>query len=285
VTDSYEHHTIKTNDIHLHVVQAGPQDGPLVILLHGFPDFWYGWHDQIDFLVEHGYRVWIPDQRGYNLSDKPQGIMPYHRDELAKDIIGLIDAAGREKAFVVGHDWGASVAWWLANKYPERVAKLGILNVPHHVAYFDILRKNLRQLAKSWYAFFFQIPRLPEALMRRDNYQPMIDNIRKSGRDDTFSDTDFEQYRQAWSKPGALTAMVNWYRAALRTQMPADPRIHVPTLIIWGKDDFALVPELAERSAGYCDEARIIYIENASHWVQHDAADRVNALLDEFFRA
>ena len=120
---TYDHHDVNTNGIRLHVVQAGPQNGPLVILLHGFPEFWYGWRHQISYLANAGYRVWVPDQRGYNLSDKPKGIAAYNLDHLANDIIGLIDAAGQQKVFLVGHDWGAAVTWWVANKYPERLER------------------------------------------------------------------------------------------------------------------------------------------------------------------
>ena len=127
----YDHALIKSNGVNLHVVQAGPEDGPLVILLHGFPEFWYGWRKQIDLLAEQGYRVWAPDQRGYNISEKPNGIGAYTLDKLSADVIGLIDAAGRETAILVGHDWGAGVAWWMACKFPQRLSKLVIMNVPH----------------------------------------------------------------------------------------------------------------------------------------------------------
>ena len=153
---NYEY--IETNGIRLHVAQAGSDDKPLVILLHGFPEFSYGWRKQIPYLVEAGYRVWAPDQRGYNLSDKPEGLAAYSIDELAADVIGLIDAAGEKKVFLVGHDWGAAVAWWVAAKYPERLKKLITLNVPHHSVMRKTLRSNFSQLRKSWYIGFFQIP-------------------------------------------------------------------------------------------------------------------------------
>ena len=159
---------IATNGVRLYVAQAGPNEGPLVILLHGFPEFSYGWKRQIPYLASAGYRVWTPDQRGYNLSDKPNGIAAYALDELATDVIGLIDAAGQKQVFLVGHDWGAAVAWWVASKYPDRLAKLVVMNVPHWVVIQKHLRRNLAQLRKSWYIFFFQIPWLPEILARRN---------------------------------------------------------------------------------------------------------------------
>ena len=152
-----EHQQISVNGINLHVVQDGPRAGQLVILLHGFPEFWYGWRRQIPYLAAAGYRVWVPDQRGYNLSDKPDGIAAYTLDELAADVIGLIDAAGHERAFVVGHDWGAAVAWWVAAKYPERVARIVVINVPHLSVMKAQVRRSFTQMRKSWFVLFFQL--------------------------------------------------------------------------------------------------------------------------------
>lgn len=152
-----EHRMIDlSSGVALHVAQAGPQDGPVVILLHGFPEFWYGWREQILALAAAGFRVWAPDQRGYNLSEKPRGVRNYRLDALARDIVGLMDAAGVERACVVGHDWGAAVAWWLGINYPNRLAKLAILNVPHPAVFLPFLRSHPGQMLKSWYMLFFQ---------------------------------------------------------------------------------------------------------------------------------
>ena len=169
--DNWTHAFVKTNDITLHVVQAGPEDGPLLILLHGFPEFWRGWRQQIPFFAAAGYRVWVPDQRGYNLSDKPRGLDAYDLNELAADVVGLIDAAGRDKAYLVGHDWGANVAWWVGIHYPERLHKLGILNVPHPVIMRQNLQENPSQLRKSWYMFFFQLPAVPEVTIQAADWR------------------------------------------------------------------------------------------------------------------
>jgi pimeloyl-ACP methyl ester carboxylesterase len=195
-----EHHYIETNGIRLHVVQAGPKSGPLVILLHGFPEFWYGWRHQIAYLAAAGYRIWLPDQRGYNLSDKPKGIGAYNLDRLADDVIGLIDAAGQQKALLVGHDWGAAVAWWVANKCPERLERLVVLNVPHHAVMQSALQGNFSQMRKSWYFLFFQLPWLPEAIISRKNWLVVRKVLQISSHPGTFSESDFEQYRQAWSQ-------------------------------------------------------------------------------------
>ncbi|MEK6194965.1 MAG: alpha/beta hydrolase, partial [Deltaproteobacteria bacterium] len=249
---------IETNGIRLNVVQDGPQDGPLVILLHGFPEFSYGWKQQIPFLESHGYRVWAPDQRGYNLSDKPAGIAAYSLDELAADVIGLIDAAGQEQAFVVGHDWGAVVAWWLAAKYPHRLSKLVTINVPHGAVMRKNLFGNFAQMRKSWYMFFFQIPWLPEYLAKRQDWKLVLESLTKTSRPGTFNDSDLQQYRQAWSQPKAYRSMLNWYRAMIQNppKPPAISRITVPTLLIWGAKDKFLGREMAQPSIDRCDDGR-----------------------------
>jgi pimeloyl-ACP methyl ester carboxylesterase len=273
-----------TNGVNLHVVMAGPQDGPLVILLHGFPEFWYGWRQQIPALAAAGYTVWAPDQRGYNRSDKPAGVASYAIDTLARDVVGLIEASGREQVYLVGHDWGAAVAWWVAGKYPERVKKLAILNVPHPAVMRRAVLEDAEQRKRSWYIFFFQLPWLPEQSLRQENFANLIRSLKGSGRRGTFTDDDLAAYRQAWSQPGALTAMLNWYRAAVRNQGQAVDvgRIAVPALMIWGAQDVALGRTLAQPSIDLCDDGRLVFLEEASHWVQHEEPAAVNRLLLEF---
>jgi pimeloyl-ACP methyl ester carboxylesterase len=275
---------IETNGIRLHVLQDGPKDGPLVILLHGFPEFSYGWRHQIPFLASAGYQVWAPDQRGYNLSDKPDGIASYSIHELAADVVGLIDASGRKQVFLIGHDWGAAVAWSVANKYPERLLKMVILNVPHPSVMIKFLRRSFAQLRKSWYMFFFQLPWLPENLSRFRNWNAITKVLTKSSRPGTFSQTDLEMYRQAWAQPKAFRSMINWYRSMLQKppEPPVSPRITVPTLLIWGAQDQALGREMAQPSIDLCDDGRLIFIEEATHWVQHEEAERVNQLIHAF---
>jgi len=280
-----EHHTVATNGIHLHVVQAGPTDGPLVILLHGFPEFWYGWRRQIADLAARGFRVWAPDQRGYNLSDRPKAIGAYRADILVEDIVGLIDAAGREKAYVAGHDWGAMITWLLALKHPDRLHRAAMLNVPHPVVMQQHLFSSFGQLRKSWYIFFFQLPWLPETSIRRDDWAFGARSLRGSSHKDTFTDADLVEYRRAWSQPGAITGMINWYRAFARRPPPklADKQVHIPTLIIWGAQDRFLDAVMAPASVNYCEQGRLVLIPDATHWVQHEAPERVSELLAEHF--
>jgi epoxide hydrolase 4 len=275
---------METNGVRLHVVAAGPADGPLVVLLHGFPDFWYGWRKQIGPLAAAGYRVLAPDQRGYNRSDKPPGIRAYVATLLAEDIAGLITAAGRERAALVGHDWGAGVAWGLTLLHPERVARLTVLNVGHPAVMEDHLRHDPAQQRRSWYILAFQLPRLPEAVFLAGGARSSAAALRASARPGAFSAADMARYRRAWLRPGAMTAMINWYRAVVRATppRPADQRVHIPTLIIWGAQDPYLVRALAPESAGWCDDARVEMIEEATHWVHTEEPERVNRLLLDF---
>ena len=272
---------VEADGVRLHVVEAGPDDGPLVLLLHGFPEFWYGWRHQIPALARAGYRVWAPDQRGYNSSDAPRDVGAYDIDRLADDVEVLLDAAGAERAAVVGHDWGAVVAWWLALRSPERVGRLAILNVPHPLAYKRFLPRSPRQMLKSWYVGVFQLPGLPEVGLRQLGARA----LRLSSAPGTFSDADLARYRAAWSRPGRAHGMISWYRALARRLGSVefdDPTVRAPTLIVWGADDAFLDRRLAARSAAYCPDVRLHELAGVSHWVQHEAAETVNRLLLSF---
>ena len=233
-------------------------------------------------LAAAGFHVVAPDQRGYNLSEKPAGAGSYRVNLLSDDVVGLIDALGYEKAVLVGHDWGAGVAWWLAGAHPERLEKLVILNVPHGRVMAEHLRRSLSQLMKSWYIFAFQLPWFPEQMARVRNWNAAAAALLRTSRPGTFTPADLEAYRQAWSQPGAMTAMINWYRALFRQPPPAqEPRIRVPALVIWGVMDAFLGREMAPASIALCDQGHLEYLET-SHWVQHEAPDRVNALIASF---
>lgn len=282
-------HFIPTNGINLHVQTDGPTDGPSVVLLHGFPEFHYGWRRQIPALVDAGFRVIVPDQRGYNLSDKPKGVAAYDVDILVRDVIGLFDHFGIQKAKLVGHDWGAVVAWALAIQRPERLEKLAILNVPHPDVMTRFILGNLNQRKKSLYIFFFQLP-FAEMILRRNNFHLLERAL--VGRRGSFTPENIIEYKKAWSQPGALTAMLNWYRSIVRkslrgarnpNKVQARP-VNVPTLMLWGKHDVALSHEMAQPSIEACEHGELILLEKATHWVQHDAADEVNQKLIEFLR-
>jgi epoxide hydrolase 4 len=278
------HEFIDVGEITLHTVLAGPQDGPLVILLHGFPEFWYGWRNQILPLAQAGYRVAAPDQRGYNLSEKPRELSAYRLDRLAGDVVGLMRALGREKAILVGHDWGGVVAWTAAVLYPQHVARLVALNAPYQMVAPRVFWRNPAQLRMSAYILFFQIPLFAEAILRNNHWEPLAQTLHHTSRQGIFSDAMIEQYRQAWWRPGAMTGMLNWYRALLRRPLPLPrrPRISVPTLILWGARDTALSRPMAQLSAALCEHVRLVFFDDASHWVQHEKWEVVNELLVEF---
>jgi epoxide hydrolase 4 len=275
-------------DVRLHYVEAGA--GPLVVLLHGFPEFWYGWRWQIPALAGAGFRVVAPDMRGYNLSSRPEGVAAYAPAKLAGDVRDLIAERGESRAFVAGHDWGAAVAWLTAIRHPEAVERLAILNVPHPRRMLEALRRPGRQLLRSWYMFFFQLPRLPERLLAAGDWRGLRQPF-KEARPGAFTPADIERYKQAWSRPGAATAMLNYYRASLRRPPGGAtgrslPPVQAPTLIIWGERDRHLGAELAEpRATDVLALDRVVRLPNASHWVQHDEPDRVSELLIDFFGA
>jgi len=268
------------NGIDLHVVAAGEESAPLVVLLHGFPEFWYGWRRVIGPLVEAGYRVLVPDQRGYNRSEKPDGVGSYRLAELTRDAVALIGTEDRERAAIVGHDWGGVVAWAVAARHPEVVDRLTVVNAPHPTAYRRQLLSNPEQLRRSWYALAFQLPWLPERVARYDGYRVLERALRGTAAPGTFRDDELARYRRAWDRKGALTGMLNWYRAAARypPRIPTD-RIEPPTLVVWGADDAALVPSLAVDSAMLCSDGRLELLSETSHWVPHEAPARLTEEL------
>ena len=281
----YESGYIRTNGIRLHVVSAGPTDGKPVMLLHGFPEFWYGWRRQIPALAQAGFRVIVPDQRGYNLSDVPKGVKAYALPQLGADVLGLLDHFGIDKVNLVGHDWGALVAWGVALAFPERVERLGILNVPHPLAMLRLLSRSPRQWLKSWYVGYFQIPGLADRQLAWNHFALVAKSMTGSAASQTFSPADMDAYRQAWATSGGLSGMLNWYRALVRYRpaFPAQVRLRMPVLIQWGRRDAFLSPRLATDSLALCDDGRLVFYEQASHWVQHEAASAVNRQLIEFF--
>lgn len=274
---------LATNGISLHVVAAGPSDKPLVILLHGFPEYSLGWRWQIGPLADAGLHVVAPDQRGYALSDKPANIAAYSIEQLAADVLGLADALGRRRFAVVGHDWGAAIAWHLAARHPDRIERAAMLNAPHPAVLRDYARSHASQMAKSWYMGLFQLPWLPEAILRAGEFAALAGTMRRTSRPETFSHAELGRYRDVWAQPGALTGMLNWYRALRGYAMNiATPCVSVPVRVIWGDHDAFLSTGLAEASAALCAHAEVFHLPNATHWVQHEEATAVNRLLIEF---
>ncbi len=277
----------RVNGIRLHWVEQG--EGPLVILLHGFPEFWYAWRHQVPALAAAGFRAVAPDLRGYNFSDTPRGVSAYRIETLLADLEGLIDQLGggaNAKAHVVGHDWGGVLAWFAPLFHPERLLSLTLLNAPHPLAFRRELRTNPAQRRKSSYVFFFQLPWLPERRIRAGNFAVLERMLRRDPvSPGAFTDEDIRLYKEALARPGALTAAVNYYRAAFRfpprvrgRTWPEDLR----TLLVWGERDRYLGPGLLEGLDRWVPRLTVERIADASHWVQADAPQRVNELLIRF---
>ncbi len=285
--EEWKHAFVNVNGIRMHYVTQGK--GRLLLLLHGFPDFWYVWKFQIPELDKY-FRVVAPDLRGYNETDKPEGVDKYSLDLLVEDIRGLVNALGEKQAIIVGHDWGGIIAWSLAAFNPETTEKLVILNAPHPHAYATRTKNSFRQLQKSWYVFFFQIADIPEQVLSKNDYFFLKNMLRLSfTRNDVLAEEDLKSYVEAWSKPGALTAAINYYRAnsnptiLFSDRTIAFPKIKSPTLVIWGEQDVALSKDLIVGTEELVDAFYSIrYLRNSGHWVQLEEPNLVNKHILEF---
>lgn len=281
---AFRHHTADLGEVQLHYVEAGPAEGPVVVLLHGFPEFWWSWHAQMEALAAAGYRVIAPDQRGYNLSSKPPRVRDYRIDKLVGDVRELVDVLGVERFTLVGHDWGGMVAWMFANDHGDRLERLVICDVPHPLRMAQGLR-TLRQLRKSWYILWFQVPGMAERAIAAQDFAAVEKvMVRDRVRPERWPDDFGRRYRDAMGQPGAIRSAIHWYRAAFRDQGAIVRRlrpIEVPVLVVWGSEDRYLGLELAAPPPHLVPDARTVVLQ-ASHWVQHDAAPELNALLLDF---
>ena len=273
------------SEVRLHYVEAG--SGPLVVLLHGFPDFWYSWRNQIEALAEAGLRVVAADMRGYNLSDKPDGVDAYSIERLTNDVAELVEHLGAERAHVVGHDWGGIVAWFFAMDHPNVLDRLAILNVPHPGRFID-MAKSPAQALRSWYVAFFQVPLLPEAVLSAADFSALRRAFRtEPNAEDAFDDEDIEAYVYAASRSNNLRGPINFYRALSRRN-PLDLRkenrrtIDHEVLVLWGERDAALGKDFADPEPGLVPNARVVRFPDAGHWVHVEQPTDVNRELIEF---
>jgi len=273
-----ERFDVQAGDVRLNCMAMGPRDGPLVLFLHGFPEHAGTWRRQLPALAQAGFRAVAPDMRGYGASEKPRRVRDYRMELLAADVANLVTALGRERADVVGHDWGAAVAWGAAMWHPARVRRLAILNVPHPARMLRGLR-TLRQLRKSWYIFFFQLPALPEKFVSDKSLEVLFRYT--TARRGEYSESDIAEVKDAlrWR-----TGPINYYRAAVRHRAARWQRIDAPTLVIWGERDRWLGRELAEPDAKWVPDCRVERLPQATHWVHADEPERVNELLLQFLR-
>ena len=288
-----DHGYAQLDNVRLHYAECGRSNDELVLLLHGFPEFWYSWRHQLPVLG-HKFHVVAPDLRGYNLSDKPSRVEDYRIDVLVEDVVGLVKYFGAAKAAIVGHDWGAGIAWAVALIHPERVSKVAAMQVPPAAAWRANM--SLQQLLRSWYMFFFQLPRIAEWAISRKGFNSIDrtfrDNVVTQG---SFSDTDIERYKEAIRQPGALTGGINYYRANVRrlffsghsdNDAVVSGRVAVPSLFIFGERDFAIIPKTARGVERYVSGPyREVRIPASGHWIQNEAVDEVNSVLIDFLEA
>jgi len=278
---------IKVNNITLNVATCGNKNGELLIFLHGVPETGrLGWYHQLNYFCNKGYFVLAPDNRGFNTSYKAPCRTGYSTDKTANDIVGLIKYFDRSNAYIVSHDFGGAVGWWLGIFYPQYVKKLVVLNCPHPVAFRNHLQSSLTQLRKSWYIFFFQLPFFPEYYLSKNNYQTFANALIKTVPKG-FTKRQIQSYKQAWREPGAVNGLVNWYREVLqgnkkeKQMLKENNKVKAQTLVIWGTNDAALDTQMSKTSFEFVEKGKIELIE-ASHFVQHDKPDTVNKLVEQF---
>lgn len=269
-----QHRYAQVNGIRMHYVEAG--EGEPVVFLHGFPECWYSWRKQLPVLAPH-YRVIAPDLRGYH---ETEARPPYDTGTLQQDVLGLLEATGEDSAHIVGHDWGGAIAWQLAMGHPQALRSLAILNIPHPALFVKGLR-NFAQLRRSWYMFFFQLPWLPEQYAARNGYEQLARTLLQGIPPGEEREKDLAFYRQSWQEHG-LSGGINWYRALFRNprRLPDPvPMVTAPTTMIWGEEDIALGKELTIGTERYVPDLDLHYLPGVGHFVQHEAAGRVNELL------
>jgi len=271
--------------VRLFVVSAGPADGPLVVLLHGFPELWWTWHAQIAALARAGYHVLAPDLRGFDRSDKPGPVEAYRPEAVWSDVVALIEAAGQHDARIAAHDFGAIVAWNLAIHEPERIQRMVVFNVGHPLAWVRSEERGDEQV--NWFREFFRLRGLPELVGPFGDWWLMARSLRNSSRPGTFDEPVMSYYRQAWAQPGAFGAMVDWYRASFDHPLDYDPdqRVEIPTKIVFGEEDVFNDPRSGPRSLAYCTRCEYISFPDAGHWILHEEPEATSRLILEHFSA
>lgn len=285
VPPGIRHLRVATNGLQFHVAEYG--DGErLALCLHGFPECWYSWRYQMPLLASLGFRVWAPDLRGYGDSHRPSRVQAYALEHLMEDVAGLLDSSSCSRAVLLGHDWGALIAWYFALRRVRPLDGLVIMNVPHPA----VMERALwgKQLLRSWYVLFFQLPYLPELALSAFDYRGIRDCFRRlARRPERFPAEVLQVYRDNAARPGALTAMLHYYRAlvrggAWRQRRQGYPRIDIPTLMVWGEEDDALGKETTYGTERFVVDLQVRYLPGVSHWVQQEAPEEVNRILHEW---
>ena len=266
-------------EMQLEAITAGPAEGDCVILLHGFPESGDAWRQQVQALARAGFRAVAPHQRGYAGSSKPAGLLPYRLSAVAQDVIALADSLGLQRFSLVGHDWGAAVAWHVATTHPERLHRLVILNGPHAGTVGMHAMRHPTQWLRSWYIGAFQLPMAPEWILRANGFALLKRAIRGSARDGAIADDLLATYEQQWSQPGALTAMLNWYRALMLDLPTPTLRVELPVTVVWGGRDQFLDRGLADAQLALCRRGELVALPEATHWLHHEEPEAVSRAI------
>jgi pimeloyl-ACP methyl ester carboxylesterase len=268
---------IKLPNITLNVAIAGNLDGKPILLLHGYPDAWFGWEKVMKDLTKHDFRIIAPDQRGYNLSDKPKGVKAYYTQNLVQDAIDLMTHFGYDKFDLAGHDYGGYVAWIMALQFPNKVRKLLIISGLHPSILQNAKDLGWQQMIKSWYLIFFRLKKIPEWLLKKNHFKLLHDNHSFS-----LNAASRERYTAAWSQANSIESMINYYRVPpIKIE---NPFLKMPVLIIWGEKDLYLTTKAAYASLKYCPKGKLQIIKNASHWLILEETDRVVKEMVDFFK-
>lgn len=282
---SWRERAVHANGVDFHIVEAGESGAPLLLLLHGFPEFWWAWRKQLTPLAAAGFHVVAPDLRGFNLSSAPTGISAYTLGTLAADVEALCHAMGADRIYLAGHDWGAVIGWWVALRYPERVKRAVLISGPHPAAWASQVLKGPIQALRSAYIAIFQLPWIPEAMLEMRGFALLKSAMRRSARKGSLDPGTLDRYSKAWKCPGALRAMLNYYRALRFLRSEGRPtHIEIPVLILWGDKDRFLGRGVMEASAAHCRDGRFIAIEGSTHWLHWEDSERVTAEMLEFLQ-
>jgi len=276
---------IQLQNLTMHCKVGGTDRSEILIFLHGFPEFWYGWRHQIPFFLSRGYGVIAPDQRGYNLTEKPHSVRAYRFDHRVGDIVQLLDQQDCDDLTLVGHDWGGVIACAIAQNHPNLIRRVVVINAPHPGIFLKFMLTHPLQLIKSWYVFFFQLPALPEWILF-GNPGLMSLGLKLTSTKNTFRSNVLECYRDAWNEKGAARGMLNWYRALLLNPQPFTNKnsSEIPALILWGSRDVALNQKLADLTVEQFENGQLKIFPEATHWVHHERVERVNQTILHFIQ-
>lgn len=280
-----ERHEITANDNRFVVGTIGPQGGPPVVVLHGFPDDRVGMSDLAGRVASAGFWCIVPDQRGCGESDAPPQTKLYATNRLVDDVEAILTVMGVARCHVVAHDWGGAVAWTAAMEHRPWLDRLVVINVPHPSSFIVFARRQPRQLLRSWYMAFFQIPRIPEWALGRRQFRPLASTLRSTAADGVFDRAETDRLRAVWSRPGVITGMLNWYRGIRHQKRPSGTRVDAPTLVIWGDHDAVLDARLADLSAARCTEVRVVHLPGRGHWAHRESPEEVADLVIEHLKA